>query len=62
MTNPHNGRLNLLTHSAAVVSVGGDDLADYYGIWVLPEAQNFAVVSRKPSCYRDFETNAGFSL
>ena len=62
LTNPHNGRLNLLTHSAAVVSVSGDDLADYYGIWVLPEAQNFAVVSRKPACYRDFETNAGFSL
>ena len=62
LTNPHNGRLNLLTHSAAVVSVGGDDLADYYGIWVLPEAQNFAVVSRKPSCYRDFETGTGLPL
>ena len=59
LTDPHNGRLNLLTHSGGVVGVGGDDLGNYYGIWVLPD---FAVVSRKPACYRDFGTGEGLSL
>ena len=62
LTDPHNGRLNILTHSGSVVGVGGDDLRDYYGIHVLGEAANYAVVSRRPGCYRDFGANVPIAL
>jgi len=62
LTNPHNGRLNILTHSGGVVGVGGDDLREYYGLWNLPEALNFVVVSRRSAYYRDFGTGEPVKL
>ena len=62
LTNPHNGRLNLLTHSGGVVGVNGDDLREYYGLWNMSEALNYVVVSRRPAYYRDFATNEPIKL
>ena len=62
LTNPHNGRLNILTHSGAVAGVGGDDLREYYGLWNMSEALNYVVVSRRPAYYRDFGTNEPFPV
>ena len=62
LTNPHNGRLNLLTHSGGVVGVNGDDLREYYGLWNMSEALNYAVVSRRPSYYRDFVSHEPIKL
>ncbi|MBP5530702.1 MAG: prepilin-type N-terminal cleavage/methylation domain-containing protein [Lentisphaeria bacterium] len=62
LTNPHNGRLNILTHSGAVVGVGGDDLREYYGLWNMSEALKYVVVSRRPACYRDFGTGEPVKL
>ena len=62
LTNPHSGRLNILTHSGGVVGIGPDDLTNYYGVYVLNEAANYAVRSCPPRCYRDFGTNEALAL
>ena len=62
LTNPHGGRLNILTHSGGVVGAGADDLTNYYGIYVLSQAANSAVVSMQPSCYREFGINEPIPL
>ena len=63
LTDPHGGRLNVLTHAGNVAAIGSDDLADYYGFYVLNAAANSAVRSCPPRCYRDFGINEpGFTL
>ena len=62
LTNPHNGRLNILTHAGSVAGIGVDDLTNYYGVFVLSATGNYAVVSRQPACYRDFGTEEAFKL
>ena len=62
LTNPHNGRLNILTHSGGVVGVGANDLKNYYDVYVLSASVNFAVASTPPRCYRDFGTNEPLAL
>jgi prepilin-type N-terminal cleavage/methylation domain-containing protein len=59
LANPHNGRLNILTHAGGVVGAGGDGLTNYYGIYVLDDN---SVVSMRPACYRDFGTNEPVKL
>ena len=62
LTNPHGGRLNILTHAGNVAGIGPDDLEDYYGILVLNATYNYAVRSCPPRCYRDFGTNEALAL
>ena len=62
LTNPHGGRLNILTHAGNVAGIGPDDLENYYGILVLNASYNFAVRSCPPRSYRDFGTNEALAL
>ena len=62
VTNPHGGRLNLLTHAGNVASIGPDDLMNYHGLYVLNAAANYAVRSSPVRCYRDFGTNIPLAL
>ena len=62
LTNPHGGRLNILTHAGNVAGIGPDDLENYYGILVLNASYNYVVRSCPPRCYRDFGTNEALAL
>ena len=62
LTNPHGGRLNVLTHAGNVAGIGPDDLVNYYGHFAAGEVFNYSVVSRRPMCYRDFGTNEPLAL
>jgi len=60
LTDPHTGKLNLMTHDGHVVLVSPDDLKNYYGVYFF--GGSYKPISKKVIGYRDFQTNLCYKI